>query len=44
MSNEELLNALLDVEFCNVDTGSYYRAVAVCTESTGVVVSMEAVE
>lgn len=43
MKSDELMDALSDVEFCDND-GHYYRAIAVHTESTGIVVQIERVE
>lgn len=41
MTNDALMDALRDVEFCDIDAGRYYRAIAVTNESTGVVVLLE---
>lgn len=41
MSNNDLMEALRDVEFCDINAGRYYRAIAVTDESTGVVVLLE---
>lgn len=43
MTNDELMMILSDVEFCD-ENGNYYRAIAVCKETTGVVVQLERVE
>ena len=41
MNNDMLMEVLRDVEFCNINAGRYYRAIAVTNESTGVVVLLE---
>lgn len=41
MTNDQLFDLLSDVEFCDQETGQYYRAAAVCTESTGPVVILQ---
>jgi len=40
-SNDAILDLLEDVEFCNMETGEYFRAVAIHQESTGPVVIIE---
>lgn len=44
VSNDSLFNLLEGIEFCDNETGHYFRASAVTTESTGTVVILERIE
>lgn len=44
MLNDQLLDILEKIEFCDQNTGQYYRVVSVCTESTGPVAILQAID
>lgn len=44
IDNDKLFEILEDVEFLDFESGQYFRMVAVTTESTGTVVTIEKIE
>lgn len=44
VDNDKLFEILKDVEFLNFESGQYFRMVAVNTESTGTVVTIEKID
>lgn len=44
LDNDKLFDQLEGIEFCDNDTGHYFRAIAVTNESTGTVVLLERIE
>ena len=43
-TNDRLFDLLEGVEFCDFESGQYYRAISVTTESTGTVVTLEKID
>lgn len=41
LTDDQLMETLEDAEFCDIESGTYFRAVAVQKESTGTVVILE---
>ena len=44
VEHSTLFELLANVEFCDFESGQYFRAVAVVSESTGTVVTLERID